>query len=310
LDRLSKLGFQAKVGPEIEFYFLDENWNPLFGGKECYSIAKIGQYSELVDQVQLGLEALGINIEALHTEYGPGQMEIILEYGDALQITDATILARHFVKEIARRNGIRASFMAQPWADQSGSGYHLHQSLWTASGKNAFAADKAVLDSYAAGLLATSSAFMALNAPTVNSYKRLTDLSFAPTKVGLAYDNRTVTTRLLGENSALHLEQRTGSADANAYLLTAASVGGGLYGLEHNLPAAELLSGNGYFNEELEDLPRNLTEAAAAFDASQLAPEYLGEGFVEIFSEYIHYDIAQHHNEVTDWERERYLENS
>ncbi|MDR1110765.1 MAG: glutamine synthetase family protein [Deltaproteobacteria bacterium] len=310
LGRLDKLGYVSKVGSEIEFYLLDENNNPLFGGKQTYSLGQAGINSDIIDQIQYSLEGLGIPIEALHTEYGPGQMELILEYSPALSNADNTILARNAIKEICVKNGKRATFMAQPWAEHSGSGYHLHQSLWDQRGNNLFDTDKSVLGPYSAGLLKCAGEFMALVAPTVNSYKRLADMSFAPTKIGLGYDNRTVSTRLLGSGQGARLEQRTGSADANAYLLIAASVASGLYGLENNLPAPELVVGNGYYNPDLEDLPRTLVKAAAWFDRSETAIEYFGQDFVKIFSELIHFDIDAHHRAVTDWERERYMENS
>jgi glutamine synthetase len=310
LSRLEKTGYVSKVGSEIEFYLLDNNKQPLFGGKETYSIGKISQYSDIVDQLQRNLETFQIPVEAIHTEYGPGQMEVILEYSDALTNADNSIIARNTIKETARKNGLYATFMARVWDKESGSGYHLHQSLWTKDGKNAFAEDKTILEQYSAGLLASTRELMALCCPTVNSYKRLTDMSFAPTRVGIGYDNRTVSTRLLGQGNGTRLEQRTGAADANAYFLIAASIAGGLYGLEQKLPAPKITEGNGYFNETLPEIPRTLKDAAVLFDKSEKAVEYFGKEFVDIFSELIHFDVSVHNTTVSDWERERYLENS
>ncbi|MDR0611584.1 MAG: glutamine synthetase family protein [Planctomycetaceae bacterium] len=314
LERLEKTGYTAKVGSEVEFYLLDSNKKPLFGGKETYSIGKASQYSDIIEQIQNNLEAFQIPIEAVHTEYGPGQMEVILEFSDALTNADNTVIARNAIKEIARKNGMYATFMARVWNTESGSGYHLHQSLWTKENngvsKNAFAEDKTILEQYSAGLLDGTRELMALCCPTVNSYKRLTDMSFAPTRVGIGYDNRTVSTRLVGYGNSTRIEQRTGAADANAYFLIAASIASGLYGLEQKLPAPEIIEGNGYFNETLPAIPRTLKDAAILFDKSEKAVEYFGKEFVEIFSELIHFDISVHDINVTDWERERYLENS
>ncbi|MDR3331425.1 MAG: glutamine synthetase family protein [Synergistaceae bacterium] len=310
LARLDNLGYVSKVGSEIEFYLLDENKKPLFGGKETYSLGKAGQYSDIIDQIQYNLEDFGIPIEALHTEYGPGQMELILEFSDALTNADNTIIARNAVKEIARKNGKYATFMALPWEEHSGSGYHLHQSLWSRDGRNLFATDKTALERYSAGLLSCAKEFMALTAPTVNSYKRLSDMSFAPTKVGIGYDNRTVSTRIVGHGNSARIEQRSGSADANAYFLIAASIASGLYGIENELPAPDVISGNGYYDDSLENLPRTLAQAAELFDRSEKAVEYFGLEFTQIFSELIHFDVAAHQKVVTDWERDRYLENS
>lgn len=309
LARLEKTGFKAKVGSEIEFYLLNENKQPLFGGRQTYSLNKAGEYSEILRLFKNNLEDFGIKIEALHTEYGPGQIELILEYDDALTMADNTIIARNAIKEIARKNGLYATFMAKPWTEESGSGYHLHQSLWTNDGKNAFSENKEVLEHYVAGLLQGSAEYMALVCPSVNSYKRLSDMSFAPTKIGWAHDNRTISTRLVGSGKSLRIEQRTGSADANAYFLIAASIASGVFGLENKLMPPPEISGNGYFIDGLEVLPRTLIQAAALFNESKNAVEYFGKDFVQIFAELINHDIEAHNKSVSEWERERYLEN-
>jgi glutamine synthetase len=310
LTRLEKIGFTARVGSEIEFYLLDGDKKPLFGGKETYSIGKIGQYSGIVDQILENLEAFAIPIEAVHTEYGPAQMEVILEHSNALTNADNAVIVKNAIKEIAQKNGLYATFMAMPWNDLSGSGYHLHQSLWTREGKNVFAEDRDTLLQYAAGILSGTSEFMALVCPTVNSYKRLSDMSFAPTRVGIGYDNRTVSTRLVGQGKSRRIEQRTGAADANPYFLIAASIASGLFGLENKLPAPAIIEGNGYYNENLEKMPRSLAEAAVLFENSKKAVEYFGREFVEIYSELVNFDVSVHNKTVSEWERERYLENS
>jgi glutamine synthetase len=310
LERLKKTGYTARIGSEIEFYLLDSDKKPLFGGKETYSIGKIGWYSEIIDELLHNLEAFNIPIEAIHTEYGPGQMELILQYGDALTNADNAVIAKNAVKELARKKGLYATFMAFPFNGISGSGYHLHQSLWTEDGKNAFDGSRELLLRYAAGILSGTCEFMAMAAPTVNSYKRLSDMSFAPTRVGLGYDNRTASTRLVGRGQATRIEQRTGSADANPYFLIAASLASGLYGLENSLPPAEILEGNGYYNDKLEKMPLSLAQAAALFEKSEKAVEYFGKDFVYIFSELVNFDVNVHNTTVSEWERERYLENS
>jgi glutamine synthetase len=135
-------------------------------------------------------------------------------------------------------------------------------------------------------------------------------MSFAPTRVGLGYDNRTVSTRLVGRGGATRIEQRTGSADANPYFLIAASLASGLYGLEQKLPAPKIIEGNGYYNESLEKMPRSLVQSAPLFENSTKALNYFGKEFVEIFAELINFDIGVHNSAVSEWERERYLENS
>ena len=146
-------------------------------------------------------------------------------------------MIKSIVKEIARKHGLYATFMAKPWARKSGSGCHVHQSLWDLElKKNVFQQDEKVATQYLAGLASTSSEFMAFSSPSINSYKRFTKFSFAPVNESWGHDNRTAAVRsLLSNEKGSRLEQRIGSAIANPYLVIAASLAGGLHGLENEL---------------------------------------------------------------------------
>ena len=105
------------------------------------------KYSSLTDAVALedciadmraGLLGAGLDVESSNAEYGPGLIEVNISYADAMTAADATVVFKSIVKQVAVRHGLRATFMPKPWADQSGSGMHVHTSL-NVDGANAFA---------------------------------------------------------------------------------------------------------------------------------------------------------------------------
>lgn len=134
--RANRLSLRPKIGSELEFYLLDQDKKPLFNGIQCYSLYRGAELEHVIREIRTGLEEFGVELEAVHIEYGPAQIEVIPEYDDALAMADKTVLIKNAVKEIARKHGLYASFMAKIWAEESGNGYHVHQSLWDLNDKS------------------------------------------------------------------------------------------------------------------------------------------------------------------------------
>jgi glutamine synthetase len=304
IKRANDLGFRPLVGSELEFYLLDEKKQPLFQGIQCYSLYKGAELEHVIRDMRNGLEDFGIGIEAFHIEYGPAQIEIIPEYGDALEMADNTVLIKNAVKEIARQHGLYATFMAKPWAQESGNGYHVHQSLWDQDLKNnLFNTDPALAQQYLTGLITHARDFMALGSPTINSYKRFQVNSFAPTSVNWGHDNRTVAVRsLLGLGNGSRFESRSGSADANPYLIIAASLAAGIYGIENRLTPSTAVPA------DQQQVPNSLEKALDLFAANETAKEFFGEKFVNLFLTLGRHEVELYTAAVTDWELQRYLE--
>ena len=311
IKRFNDLNYKPIVGTEIEFYLLDNEKNPLAGGIHCYSHRRAVEVENILGEVRDRLEKLGIKVEASHVEYGPGQVEIILEHGDALEIADNSLITKTIVKEVARNNNMYATFMAKPWQNESGSGFHIHQSIWNLDlTENIFQTDNEIADNYLSGVIETLSEFMAFIAPTINSYKRFTLDSFAPTVESWGTDNRTTAVRsLLSDSKGSRLEQRLGSSDAVPYLSIAASLAGGLYGIENKIPLKEKESENAYSNKE-NLLPKSLEEALNKLENSKAAKEYFGEEFVKLFLGIGRNELKLYSEAVTNWEFDRYLEYS
>jgi glutamine synthetase len=327
LGRCQDAGFKASAGLEFEWFNFKEtpqslaaknylNPEPLSPGMFGYSLLRSSLNQPYFNALMDELPAFGIPIEGLHTETGPGVYEAAILYSDALEAADRGVLFKTAVKEIAYRFGILPSFMAK-WSNKlPGCGGHIHQSLWNAAGtKNLFydSSDlhsmSPLFKSYLAGQLACLADILPLFAPTVNSYKRLVDGYWAPTKVAWGLDNRTTAFRVIsGSAKSTRLETRVGGSDVNSYLLVAASFASGLYGIENGLKLKhEPIEGSAYLSDALH-LPTNLLEATLKMEQSKIARKIFGDQFVDHFVKTRLWEWRQFQDSVTNWELQRYFE--
>jgi glutamine synthetase len=162
---------------------------------------------------------------------------------------------------------------------------------------------------YIAGQLHCLPEILPLFAPTINSYKRLVEGAWAPTKANWGVDNRTTALRAIpGSKKSTRLETRVNGSDSNPYLALAAALASGLYGIEHELELGLPVSGSGYEDREARSLPKNLDEATTRFEESELARELFGDEFVTHFAGTRRWEWRQYSRAVTDWELGRYFE--
>jgi glutamine synthetase len=326
IARAAASGFTAKCGLEFEWFNFQEtpqslaakgyaSPTPISPGMFGYSLVRMAQNRPFFTALMDELRAFGVPIEGLHTETGPGVFEAAIQYSEALEAADRGVLFKTAAKEIGSRFGIMPTFMAK-WSSQlPGCSGHMHQSLWSGK-KNAFHDDKdplmmsATFKSYLAGLLRCLPEILPFFAPTVNSYKRLVDGFWAPTKVTWGVDNRTVALRVIPAGAkSTRVEVRVPGSDINPYLAVAASLAAGLYGIENELPlTAAPVAGSAYHAKDAERLPRTLQEATRRLADSKIAHEILGETFVDHFVRTREWEWRQFQDAVTDWELRRYFE--
>ncbi len=251
--------------------------------------------------------------------------EMNIHYADAVTASDRTLLFKTGVKEICHQLGFTASFMAK-WNDQEdGSSGHSHMSLWDRDGtRNLFWDEGAeghmstLMRQFLAGILDKLPEFMAFYAPTINSYKRYVEGTWAPLNTTWGMDNRTCSVRVINNGRrAIRVENRVPGADANFYLVFAATLASGLYGIEHHLELPARLDGNAYDEAtvanalergQIKSLARNLTAATDLLERSEVAREYLGADFVEHFVATRRWEVKEYDKAVTNWDRRRYLE--
>jgi glutamine synthetase len=290
---------------------------PLSPGMFGYSILRLNQNHPFVNALFDEMAAFNVPIEGLHTETGPGVFEVAILYTEPLEAADRAALFKTGAKEIGHRFGIMPTFMAKWNPELPGCSGHIHQSLWDGDRKNNLFHDAArpnrmspLFESYVAGQLHCMLDLLPMFAPTINSYKRLTEGAWAPTKANWGIDNRTVGLRVIpGSPKSTRLETRVNGSDTNPYLALAAALAGGLYGIERKLTLPRgPVTGNGYADTTAPVLPRNLDEATRRFEQSELARELLGSDFVDHFAASRRWEWRQWSRAVTSWEIARYFE--
>jgi glutamine synthetase len=199
------------------------------------------------------------------------------------------------------------TFMAKIAADQAGSSCHIHFSLWK-DGKNAFDGRPDAFKYFLGGWIKHVPDVMVFYAPTVNSYKRYVDASWAPTRLAWSNDNRTAGFRIVGSGSSQRIECRIPGADCNPYLALAASLASGLDGIHNKIEPPEAFVGDIYQAKNLPRVPHTLAEAVALFEKSAFARRAFGD---EVHEHYVHFyrtEVQAYDRAVTDWERRRYFE--
>ena len=240
-----------------------------------------------------------------------------MEVCDALEAADRAALFKTFAKVFAQRRGLMATFMARWSPDWPGQSGHIHLSLLDAKGRNVFYDAKksdGISDSmrrFIGGQQALMPEWLALSAPTVNSYSRLVPGFWAPTAATWGVENRTCALRAIpaGEKGQ-RVEYRVTAADINPYVAMAAALASGLRGIERKIEPDPPVVGNGY-EAEVKDsrrFPATLAEAAMRLRNSAAAREWFGADFTNHFAASREWEERQFRARITDWELERYFE--
>ena len=281
-------------------------------GIQVYGLARAAELEHVLGPIRRNLEAVGIPIEQSNPEYAAGQVEVNIRYGQALETADRVVAFRGLVKELAQREGYHATFMAKPFIDQSGSGFHVHHSLWK-GGKNLFAKNGGLSPlamNYLAGLQKYMPEMSMAGSATPNAYRRRKPNTFCPTNTAWGIDNRTVGLRvILGDDSAIRIEKRDGSADCNPYFLLACEIAAGLKGIEDKLQPTPITKGNAYELTDATPVPLSLAEAVALAKQSAFMREVYGEDLLAIAIGQSERELEFVANQVTPVETARYLRN-
>jgi glutamine synthetase len=328
LAKAAKLGYIMNVGPELEFfYFASPQSTELLDNGGYFDLTPLDLASDIRRDTVLSLEHMGIPVEYSHHEVAPSQHEIDLRYDDALQMADAVMTYRLVVKEVALKHGVYASFMPKPLAAHNGNGMHVHQSLFTEDGQNAFfdADDpqgynlSAIAKCYIAGILKYAPEFTAVTNQFVNSYKRLVPGYEAPVYITWARRNRSALVRVPlykpGKDGATRIEVRSPDPSCNPYLAFAVMLGAGLAGIEESLELPPEFTANVFelspaelVEQGVKMLPTSLGDAIDYFEGSKLMREVLGEHIHSYFVRNKREEWAAYRADVSQWELDRYLD--
>ena len=339
LERAKELGFTFKIGMELEFFLLRENdageielADPLDRlDQPCYDMKGLTRQYEFLSQLSKYVNELGWGSYANDHEDANGQFESNFEFADALTTADRAIFFRYMVHAMAQERGLLATFMAKPFGHLTGNGGHFHMSLWDESGQRDLFDNPSDPNGlglstlgyhFVGGLKKHAKAYIAVTAPTVNSYKRLTTATgrpasgatWAPVHVSHGRNNRTQMLRCPGG----HVEDRTVDGSCNPYLAAAAILAAGLDGVEHHIDPGPTNDDNLYAlsarelkRRKIELLPDNLLDATRNLAKDQVIRAALGntgsEDYVDYFVRTKQEEWRQYHEQVTPWEVKRYL---
>jgi len=324
LKKITEKGYTFYVGPEAEyFYFKDDKCTEVLDKGGYFDSRPLDMGSTLRRDTIFALQDMGIQVEYSHHEVAPSQHEIDLRYQEALRMADNLMTYRLVVKEIARQNGVYATFMPKPIFGENGSGMHVHQSLFLKD-KNAFydASDEFNLSTlakqYIAGLMRHSPEITAVCNQWVNSYKRLVPGYEAPVYVSWAQRNRSAMIRVPmykpGKENATRIEFRSPDPSCNPYLAFAVMLGAGLKGIEnkYELPAPveeDIFEMNLAERKAhgITDLPGNLYAAILTTEKSELVREVLGDHVFNKFIENKRIEWDSYRTHVSQFELDKYL---
>ena len=310
---MAGLGYEVLAAFEYEVRLWDRDAEPLSSGLS-YHLNEIGRFDALLSSLVPALEGLDVELEAVHTEAGPGLLELNIAARSGLRAADDAAFVKFAVKDVAAALGLRASFLAKTMPLEEGSSGHVHLSLWR-DGTNAFApaapADDVppVAAAAIAGVLDHLPAASLLLNPTVNSYKRLVPGYFAPVNVSWGYENRSASIRAIHSTRPEHsrIECRRPGADANPYLALAVLVASACDGIHHESAPPPPLEGDVSDRADLLALPNSLESALNAFRTDDVLRAALGEDFSKYYEISRAWELRAWQRAVSDWERERYV---
>jgi glutamine synthetase len=339
LARAEALGYEFRIGAELEYFLVRQREDGSIEVADaldtleqpCYDMRGLTRNLEFVSTVSRNVTALGWDNYATDHEDANGQFEQNFEFDNALVTCDRAIFFRYMVEALAQERGLIATFMPKPFAHLTGNGCHFHMSLWK-DGENLFEVDPAddprglglseLAYQFIGGLKAHAKAYIAVTAPTVTSYKRLvvgaptSGATWAPAYVSYGYNNRTQMLRIPGPG---RIEDRTVDGSCNPYLAATAVLAAGLDGIERGLDPGEPNSLNLYETDEaqrrelgIDVLPANLLDATRELERCDVLRAALGrardEDYVDYYVSCKRREWRQAHEQITQWELDRYLQ--
>jgi glutamine synthetase len=323
----AKEGYRLKTGVECEYFLIAPDGRAISDSadqqiKPCYDQQALMRRYDVVSEICDAMERLGWKPYQNDHEDANGQFEMNWEYADALVTADRHAFFKFMVKSIAEKHGLRATFMPKPFANLTGSGCHVHASLWSTGAQNNLFEDpegelgmSQIAYHFIAGLMHSAEALCAITNPTVNSYKRinaavtLSGATWSPNRVTYSGNNRTHMIRIPDPG---RIELRLADGAAHPYLLQAAVLVAGLDGIKDKRSPGKRLDNNMYTDgheaNAAKRLPLNLLDALRALEQSSVLKSGLGEDAISSYLKLKHDDWNAYSRHLTEWERQTTLD--
>jgi len=326
IARARERGLNVLSATELEFFLFRDSYEeaqvkgwqglaPHSATIEDYQLLQTSREEYILKRIRQEMCAANIPVEFSKGEAGRGQHEVNVTYADALETADRHLVFKNGIKEIAAQEGRAATFMAKWSMDEVGSSCHVHNSLWDAQTNAPLMADPShpsglsrVGRQFLAGQLHAARELAWCAAPTINSYRRYVPGSWAPTAIVWGDDNRTCGFRLVGNGAGCRVETRVPGADVNPYLVIAACIAAGLYGIDHELELPDPYAGNAYEATDVPRIPSTLVEAIDEFRNSEVAAEAFGPDVHHHLLNTAQQEWEASNRHVSDWELARNFE--
>jgi glutamine synthetase len=314
------IGIQSAFEPEGYFFRIGEDGSLQPGGERgMFSIQALESEAEVLHAISDTLLEMGVDVEQVAPEWGPGQFEVNLKHAAPMRAADNLITTKDVIRAIARQAGLVASFMPKPSETMGGCGLHVHLSLTDNDGASISEGEghpsglSELGQHFLAGILAHGRALVGVGSPTPNSYKRLQPGSWAPAHAAYAISNRSSLVRIPG-GKRRRVEFRSGDNTSSPYLFLAALLAAGMDGIERELPLGTPAEGDlGHMDaadlaaQGVVTLPRRLGEALDAVEADEVVMAGLGPVIGPEWLRVKRSELAEYETTVSDWERETYL---
>jgi glutamine synthetase len=323
-SRFAALGLTPVVATELEFYLVDTTGDvpsppkspvthKLLDGDGALCIDDLDHFEAFFTDVYAACDAHGIPVDSAISENGGGQFEInLLHVADPLKAADDALYFKRFVKGIARKYALAASFMAKPFLDRAGNGFHVHFSLLDREGRNVFddggSEGSEIMRHAVGGVLDTMRGSSLVFAPHLNSYRRLQPNAHSPSDVCWGYETRSAAVRIPGgPGAARRIEHRVAGADANPYLVLAAILGGALEGMERRIvPPDPLVTTRD--ERSGATLPADWKLAIEAFERSESNGRIFAPILREQFAGMKRQELQVFSQQISPYEHDTYLE--
>jgi len=307
VERAADMGYEVQFGAELEFYLLDpETMLPKDKGIQVYGLDRAAELEHVLGPIRQQINECGIPIEQSNPEYAAGQVEVNIRYDEALLAADRVVMFRTLVKQLAGAHGYKATFMAKPFFEESGNGFHAHYSLWK-DGKNVFSDGgklNAIGRHFVGGMQKRMAEAAVTGSATVNGFRRRLPYTFCPINTSWGIDNRTVGLRVIdGSDNAVRVEKRDAGADANPYYV----------GIEQGIEPTPMCEGNGYEDADAAPIPTTLETAIRLARGSDWLKGVMGDMRYELYMQMCERELGFYNDfvnsQVTQVERDRYMNN-
>jgi len=326
LERFDDLKIHFKAAFELEFYLFNKRKNisekpvPAISnetkrqseGTQVYGMRELDEFYDFLEDVNKYSNLQNIPATTTTSEFAPGQFEINLNHTDnLLKSADDAALLRRVIKETAIKHEYEASFLSKPFIDQTGSGMHVHLSIFDANNNNIFANSKeegsAQLGHAIGGLQKTIYDNFLIFASNINAYRRFVPDQFVPVNNSWGPNNRSVAFRIpRSSNNSKRIEHRVAGAEANTYLVLAAILAGIHLGFKEKIIPSDFRIDNACTDLD-SNMPRNIEKSIKLFENSEFCKKYFSEEYVKIYSDLKRKEIELFNSEISDIEYKWYL---